>query len=115
METVKKTTSLRISEAQKPKRTSLIHIISELNEKVNMQPIKMKKAHIKFDDNDNAEHRLKLKTTSSFMKVLLTKKSIRTIIEKKRMAAPIPTGRLDVENSKVRHEIIKLNITSVNM
>ena len=75
----------------------------------------MKKAHIKFDDNDNAEHRLKLKTTSSFMKVLLTKKSIRTIIEKKRMAAPIPTGRLDVENSKVRHEIIKLNITSVNM
>ena len=115
METVKKTISLRISEAQKPKRTSLIHIISELNEKVNMQPIKMKKAHTKFEDNDNAEHRLKLKTTSFFMKVWLTRKSIRTIIEKKSMAAPIPTRRLNVENSKVRHEIIELNITSVNM
>ena len=75
----------------------------------------MKRDHTKFEDNDNAEHRLKLKTTSSFMKVWLTRKSIRTIIKKKSMAAPIPTGRLDIENSKVRHEIIELNITSVNM
>ena len=115
METVKKTTSLRIREAQKPKRTSLIHIISELNEKVNMQPIKIRKAHTRFEDNDNAEHRLKLRTTSFFMKILLTKKSVRIIIEKKIMAAPIPIGRLDVENSKVRHEIIELNVTSVNV
>ena len=115
VEIVKKTINLRIREAQNPKRTSLIHTISELNATTNIQPKRINKNHVRFENNDNAKQRLKLKIKSSFIRVLLIKRSTKTIIKKERAAAPTPTIKLETENSKVKHEMTEPSITRVNV
>jgi len=115
VEVVKKTINLRIREAQNPKRTSLIHTISELNATANIQPKRINKNHVKFENNDNAKQRLKLKIKSSFIRVLLIKRSTKTIIKKERAAAPTPAIKLETENSKVKHEMTEPSITRVNV
>jgi len=110
METVKKTISLKIRAAQNPKRNSLIQTVSELRKAVIRLPIRMEIDQTRFEKRERARHRLKLKTTSFFMKVLLIKRSVNRIIRKNIMAIPIPKNMLETDNSKIRQEITESNI-----
>jgi len=110
METVKKTISLKIRAAQNPKRNSLIQTVSELRKAVIRLPIRMGIDQTRFEKRERARHRLKLKTTSFFMKVLLIKRSVNRIIRKNIMAIPIPKNMLETDNSKIRQEITESNI-----
>ena len=105
METVKKTISLKIRAAQNPKRNSLIQTVSELKKTVKKLPIRMGIDHARFEKRERARHRLKLKTASFFMKVLLIKRSVNKIIRKSVIAIPIPKNILETDNSKSRLEI----------
>ena len=105
METVKKTISLKIRAAQNPKRNSLIQTVSELRKAVIRLPIRMEIDQTRFEKRERARHRLKLKTTSFFMKVLLIKRSVNKIIRKNVMAIPIPRSMLETDDSRTRQEI----------
>jgi len=105
METVRKTISLKIRAAQNPKRNSLIQTVSELRKAVIRLPIRMGIDQTRFEKRERARHRLKLKTTSFFMKVLLIKRSVNKIIRKNVMVIPIPRSMLETDDSKTRQEI----------
>jgi len=111
MEIVKKTISLEIMAAQNPRRKNLIQIVSELKEKVKRLPIMMKIDQTRFEKRERAEHLLKLKTTSFFMDVLLTNRSVSKIIEKNPAAVPIPRIKLEMESLSARQE----NIASIRV
>ena len=115
METVKKTISLKIRAAQNPKRNSLIQIVSELRKAVIRLPIRMGIDHVRFEKRERARHRLKLKTTSFFMKVLLTRRSVNKIIRKNVMAIPIPRSMLETDDSKTRQEITESSMIRVKV
>ena len=115
METVKKTISLKIRAAQNPKRNSLIQTVSELKRTVKRLPIRMGIDQTRFEKRERARHRLKLKTTSFFMKVLLIKRSANKIIRKNIMAIPIPKNILETDDSKTRQEITESNIIRVKV
>ena len=115
METVRKTISLKIRAAQNPKRNSLIQTVSELKKAVKRLPIRMGIDQTRFEKKERARHRLKLKTTSFFMKVLLIKRSVYKIIIKNVMAIPIPRSMLEIDNSKTRQEITESSMIRVKV